>query len=100
MRGVLPIGAFGEDICACMKGQGMDWDIEVDCLGMLCPLPVLRARRVLAGMPAGGVLRLLASDAMAAIDLPHFCAAAGHVFLGASPIEGGAAYLMRRGVGE
>jgi tRNA 2-thiouridine synthesizing protein A len=77
----------------------MEWDVEVDCLGMLCPLPVLRARKVLAEMPQGGVLRLLASDAMAALDLPHFCAGAGHVFLGASPVEGGAAYLMRRGAG-
>ena len=75
----------------------MDWDIEADCLGLLCPLPVLRARKVLAGMAAGQVLRVLASDEMAAIDLPHFCAAAGHAYLGAAPVAGGQAYLIRSG---
>jgi tRNA 2-thiouridine synthesizing protein A len=78
-----------------VKGRRVAWDKEVDCLGLLCPLPVLRARRVLAGMRAGEVLRLLASDKMAAIDLPHFCAQAGHVFLGQSEVEGGTAYLIR-----
>jgi tRNA 2-thiouridine synthesizing protein A len=50
-------------------------------------------------LPAGPVLRLLASDEMAAIDLPHFCAEAGHTYLGASPVAGGAAYLLRSGQG-
>ncbi|MCC5973916.1 MAG: sulfurtransferase TusA family protein [Rubellimicrobium sp.] len=49
---------------------------------MLCPLPVLRARKVLAGMEPGAVLRVLADDAMARIDLPHFCGEAGHAHLG------------------
>ena len=75
----------------------MHWDVELDCLGLLCPLPVLRARKRLIGMAGGQVLRVLASDRMAAIDLPHFCAESGHDYLGASEIEGGSAYLIRRG---
>ncbi len=75
----------------------MNWDVETDCLGMLCPLPVLRARKRLMGMAAGQILRVLASDRMAAIDLPHFCAEAGHHYLGATDIDGGSAYLIRRG---
>ncbi len=85
------------DIWAKVKGRGMEWDAEVDCLGLLCPLPVLRSRKVLLAMAAGQVLRVLASDEMAAIDLPHFCAQAGHGFLGASQITGGTAYLIRCG---
>ena len=50
------------------------------------------------GMVAGEVLRVLASDKMAAIDLPHFCAEAGHDYLGVSAVEGGSAYLIRRGM--
>lgn len=84
-------------------------DAEIDARGLLCPLPVLRARKRLIGMAPGQVLRLLASDPMAAIDLPHFCAEAGHEFLGAEPVAGdprGAelpapaqAYAIRRGAG-
>ncbi len=76
----------------------MESDKEIDCLGLLCPLPVLRARKVLAGMSAGQVLRVLASDEMAAIDLPHFCATAGHAYLGAAPVAGGQVYMIRCGI--
>ncbi len=75
----------------------MHWDIELDCLGMLCPLPVLRARKRLIGMAEGQVLRLLASDAMAAIDLPHFCTQAGHTLLTSTHLAQGTAYLIQRG---
>ncbi|MCU0800781.1 MAG: sulfurtransferase TusA family protein [Rhodobacteraceae bacterium] len=73
------------------------WDAEVDCAGLLCPLPVLRARKRLANMAEGRVLRVIATDPMAAIDLPHFCAEAGHLLL-ETRLEGGAqVYLIRRG---
>lgn len=75
----------------------MGWDVEVDCAGMLCPLPVLRARKVLTGMQAGQVLALLATDAMAAVDVPHFCGQAGHRFLGAQAEGRVTRYLIRRG---
>lgn len=75
----------------------MDWDVDLDCAGLLCPLPVLRARKRLLGMAAGQVLRLRATDPMAAIDVPHFCTEAGHVFLGAGADGPVATYLIRRG---
>jgi tRNA 2-thiouridine synthesizing protein A len=61
----------------------MTFDKEVDCEGLLCPLPVLRARKVLLGMAPQTVLCLRATDPMAAVDLPHFCAQSGHQYLGA-----------------
>lgn len=80
-----------------MKGAVMDWHAEVDCAGLLCPLPVLRARKRLMAMQPGQVLRVLATDAMAAIDLPHFCAQSGHTYLGVSEQDGISAHLIRRG---
>ena len=78
-------------------GVAVNWDVEIDCAGLLCPLPVLRARKRLLAMDVGQVLRLRASDPMAAIDVPHFCAEAGHVFLDAGVDNGVAVYLIRRG---
>jgi tRNA 2-thiouridine synthesizing protein A len=74
----------------------MTWDAEVDAAGLLCPLPVLRARKRLMAMAPGQVLRLVATDAMAAVDVPHFCTEAGHQLL--SVEEDGAArvWLIRR----
>lgn len=53
----------------------------LDALGLLCPLPVLKARKRLKSMPAGSVLRLLSDDPAAIVDVPHFCAEAGHELL-------------------
>jgi tRNA 2-thiouridine synthesizing protein A len=75
----------------------MNWDQEVDCAGLLCPLPVLRARKRLIDMQPGQVLRVIATDKMAAIDLPHFCRESGHMFLSETPTESGTAYLIQRG---
>ena len=68
---------------------------QIDCEGMLCPLPVLKARKRLMSMAGGQVLCVRATDAMAAIDLPHFCQEAGHDFLGSWPEGDVALYLIR-----
>lgn len=75
----------------------MQWDEEVDCAGLLCPLPVLRARKRLLGMAEGALLRVLATDKMAAIDLPHFCSQSGHVLVLVTERDGVDAYFIRRG---
>ncbi len=75
----------------------MEFDVDLDCEGLLCPLPVLRARKRLMAMAPGQVLRVRATDGMAALDLPHFCAEAGHAFLTAEPDGDVTAYLIRRG---
>lgn len=75
----------------------MNADREVDARDLLCPLPVLRARKALEGMREGEVLRVLATDAMAAVDLPHFCAEAGHEHLGMSRADGAQVHRIRRG---
>ena len=75
----------------------MEFDQDLDCEGMICPLPVLKARKVLIGLAPGVVLRVRATDGMAAVDLPHFCTQAGHAFLGAEPMGAATAYFLRRG---
>ena len=51
---------------------------EIDVRGLLCPLPVLKARKRLAAMSAGECLRVLATDPAAAIDFPHYCRESGN----------------------
>ncbi len=71
-------------------------DREIDARGLICPLPVLKARKALLALPSGAVLRLQADDAMAIIDIPHFCAQTGHDFLGMTEGDGFQTYLIRR----
>jgi tRNA 2-thiouridine synthesizing protein A len=52
-------------------------EVLVDARGHRCPVPTLRLRRALEGIPPGTRVRLLADDPLARIDVPHFAAQAG-----------------------
>ncbi len=76
--------------------QMTDWDDMVDCEGLLCPLPVLRARKRLLSLVPGTVLCVRTTDAMAEIDLPHFCAEAGHTYVATRQEGAVTLHLIRR----
>ena len=56
-------------------------ETTLDVTELLCPLPVLKTRKRLEGMATGSVLRVVATDPMSAIDMPHFCSQQGHTLL-------------------
>jgi tRNA 2-thiouridine synthesizing protein A len=64
-------------------------DSTLDATGLLCPLPVLKARRALKAVPAGGLLEVLATDPGATKDFEHFCQTTGCELIDASQQEGG-----------
>ena len=72
-------------------------DEMIDCEGLLCPLPVLKARKRLLQMQEGAVLGVRATDPMTAIDMPHFCAEAGHSLLNTQQNGAVKIYTIRRG---
>jgi tRNA 2-thiouridine synthesizing protein A len=74
----------------------MTAETGIDARGLKCPLPVLRAQKALRALAPGAVLRLFADDPMAAIDIPHFCQAAGH---GVDQPEPGV-FVIRKGGAE
>ena len=52
----------------------------VDARGLRCPLPLVRARQALAGMPPGEPLIVLATDPEAPIDLAALASDVGRAF--------------------
>ncbi len=72
-------------------------DDTLDATGLLCPLPVLKARKRLKSLPDGAVLRILADDPAAVVDMPHFCAEAGHALLSHRQDGAQQTYLIRKG---
>ena len=54
---------------------------ELDATGLLCPLPVLKARKRLQALAVGDRLQMRADDPAAVIDVPHFCAETGHALI-------------------
>jgi tRNA 2-thiouridine synthesizing protein A len=53
-------------------------DQVVDAKGLNCPLPILRAKKALQGMPAGATLEVLATDPGAVKDFQAFCRTTGN----------------------
>ena len=53
----------------------------LDATGLLCPLPVLKARRAWKPLPPGAVLEVLATDPGATKDFEHFCHTTGCTML-------------------
>ena len=56
----------------------MTYDEDLDASGLICPLPVLKARKRMRSLAPGAVLRLTRTDPAAVVDVPHFCAENGH----------------------
>jgi tRNA 2-thiouridine synthesizing protein A len=52
-------------------------EATLDATGLLCPLPVLKARRALRDVKPGGILEVLATDPGAVKDFEHFCQTTG-----------------------
>lgn len=71
-------------------------DQVVDARGLSCPLPILRAKQALAGMSAGQVLLLQASDRGAEKDVPAFCRQAGVELLETHSAEGVVSFYLRK----
>ncbi|MDG1299330.1 MAG: sulfurtransferase TusA family protein [Paracoccaceae bacterium] len=57
------------------------WDSELDSTGLLCPLPVLKIRKKLKEMQKGDILRVMADDPAAIVDIPHYCHESGDKIL-------------------
>lgn len=72
----------------------------LDATGLLCPLPVLKARKRLKSLAPGAVLEVLADDPAAIIDIPHFCAESGHELLTQDTAEARQRYLIRKSDGS
>ena len=69
--------------------DAIDGDTILDASGLLCPLPVLKARRALRDVAPGGILRVLATDPGAVKDFEHFCQTTGCQLLESGEEAGG-----------
>jgi tRNA 2-thiouridine synthesizing protein A len=69
----------------------------IDTSGLACPLPVLKARKALLALAPGERLALMATDPLAAIDIPHFCAEAGHRLIASERRDDTLCFVIERG---
>ena len=68
----------------------------LDTTGLLCPLPVLKARKALKAMAPGAILEVLASDPGAVKDFAAFCRTTGHQLVDSSEAAGVFRFAIRK----
>jgi tRNA 2-thiouridine synthesizing protein A len=74
MAAIMPFPGRDPDGRSCVHRMERVLDVR----GLNCPLPLIKARTALAGMAAGDVLVVLATDPEAPIDLAALAADQGH----------------------
>lgn len=72
-----------------------NFDQELDASGLNCPLPILRAKKALAGLDAGQVLHIVATDPGAVKDFEAFAKQTGNELM-ESREEGGKFYFLMK----
>ncbi|HHQ42000.1 MAG TPA: sulfurtransferase TusA family protein [Chromatiales bacterium] len=70
-----------------------NWDQELDASGLNCPLPILRAKKALAGLQSGQVLHVIATDPGSVKDFEAFAKQTGNELL-ESKEEGGKFHFL------
>jgi len=73
-----------------------DFDEELDASGLNCPLPILRAKKTLAGMDAGKVLRIVATDPGSVKDFEAFAKQTGNELMESGEEGGKFTFLIKK----
>ena len=68
----------------------------LDARGLNCPLPILRTKKTLAGMQAGEVLQITATDPGSVKDLDSFCSQTGNQMLSSEQADGEFHFRIRK----
>ncbi len=72
--------------------------VLLDAQGLMCPLPVLRARKKIRDVEPGGSLTVLATDPAAVRDFQAFCEQTGHPFVSFAEADGVYTIVLQRKV--
>ena len=71
-------------------------DHTLDAKGLNCPLPILKARKALKDVPAGGTLEILATDPGSVADFEAFCRQTGNELIEHSEDDGVYRFLIKK----
>lgn len=69
---------------------------EVDARGLNCPLPILRAKKALADMESGQILKVFATDPGSQRDFAAFAKQTGNEIVETTVEDKTFVFLMRR----
>ena len=74
----------------------MQTDQEIDTRGLNCPLPILKAKKALAGMESGQLLRVLSTDAGSLRDFQAFAKQTGNALVEQQTVGDEFVHVLKR----
>lgn len=72
------------------------FDRELDCQGLLCPLPIVKTKQLLDTMSPGQVLKLLATDKGSVNDVQAWTRQTGNELMDSYENDGIFTYYLRK----
>jgi tRNA 2-thiouridine synthesizing protein A len=66
----------------------MKADQTLDCVGLYCPMPIVKTAEKFKGLKVGEVLEVTADDPGIKEDMPAWCQTTGHEFIGIEEKDG------------
>jgi len=74
----------------------MSFDAELDAKGLNCPLPILRAKKAIAELSSGQVLKIVATDPGSVKDFEAFCKQTGNTLLSSAEAGGAFEFMIKK----
>ncbi len=89
----LPPGTVGRGITLIAPGNSRpvnNSDKQIDCIGLFCPIPIVRTREAIRELAVGEVLEMLSDDPASDADMKSWSRRTGHELL--EIVKNGAVY--------
>jgi len=81
------------------NGNQLKWNmkmLEIDTSGLSCPMPVLKAHKILSSMQKDDVLKLIATDSDTCTDVPTFVKSTNNTLISQEQIENKFVFLIKK----
>ena len=79
-----------------MLPESQSFDVEVDATGLNCPLPILKAKKALAELTSGQVLKVISTDPGAKRDFEAFARQTGNELIAHSQAGDALSFYLKR----
>ena len=69
---------------------------KIDCIGLFCPMPIVKIRDVIKGLAVGEVIEMLSDDPASEADMKSWTRRTGHELLETSKNDAVYRFLVRK----
>lgn len=74
----------------------LNLDKEIDCIGLFCPMPIVKIREAIKQIAPGQLIGMVADDPASEADMKSWCRRSGHELLESSKDGGLYRFVVRR----